>query len=188
MKFFADHNVKGMLSQGNYNGKGADLNELKVYLLSKLQWNPYMSEAEYRYHMQDFLEGYYGDGWRYIKEYIDVLLDDTYGINFGCFVDQDQLIKFLPHADDVLEAFKKAREMAKTDWQKDHVTMSSLSVLNAKISILYNKYKDTDKEKLDEIIQLKRKYLECFFKFGLQASEWRKTAATIDEELQIERM
>ena len=188
MKFFADHNVKGMLSQGNYNGKGADLNELKVYLLSKLQWNPYMSEAEYRYHMQDFLEGYYGDGWRYISEYIDILLDDTYGIYFGCFVDQNQLKNFLPHADDVLAAFEKAREMAKTDWQKDHVYKSSLSVLNAKVSILCNKYKDTDKEKFQEAMDLKRKYLEGFFKFDLQSCEWRKTAATIDEELEIERM
>ena len=33
--------------------------------------NPHMSKGEYYYHMDDFLQGYYGDGWDLIREYID---------------------------------------------------------------------------------------------------------------------
>ncbi len=50
-----------------------EFSELRAYLLAKLLKNPYMTYAEYRYHMQDFLNGYYGDGGEYILEYIDYL-------------------------------------------------------------------------------------------------------------------
>ena len=71
MQFFADHNVKGMFPQGNYYSTSGEFGELRAYLLAKLMMNPYMSQREYYNYMNDFLRGYYGDGWRYIRAYID---------------------------------------------------------------------------------------------------------------------
>ena len=34
-------------------------------------WDPYMSEEEYNRHMNEFLEAYYGEGWEYVRKYID---------------------------------------------------------------------------------------------------------------------
>lgn len=71
MKYFADHNVKGVYEQGNASGPSGEFGELRAYLISKLLMNPYMSKTEYYNHMDEFLAAYYGDGWEYIRKYID---------------------------------------------------------------------------------------------------------------------
>ena len=71
MQFFADHNVLGVFSQGNYQSVCGEFAKLRIYLLAKLLWNPYMTEEEYYTHMDEFLAAYYGEGWEYIRKYID---------------------------------------------------------------------------------------------------------------------
>ena len=71
MKFFAENNVVSMFPQGNGQGVSGEFGELRAYLLAKLMWNPYMSEEEYYGHMDEFLAAYYGEGWQYIRTFID---------------------------------------------------------------------------------------------------------------------
>ena len=71
MRYYADHNVLGMFSQGNYQSVSGEFAELRIYLIAKLMWNPYMGEEEYYAHMDEFLEAYYGAGWENIRKYID---------------------------------------------------------------------------------------------------------------------
>lgn len=72
MRFFAEHNVKGMMPQGNSASVSGEFGELRAYLLAKLMMNPLMTEEEYSEHMNDFLKAYYGKGWEYIRSYIDL--------------------------------------------------------------------------------------------------------------------
>jgi len=58
---------------------------LRVYLLTKLMWNPHMTEEEFNTHMDEFLENYYGAGWREIKKYIDLEHDVTSDREMPCF-------------------------------------------------------------------------------------------------------
>ena len=71
MRFFAENNVVSMFPQGNSQGASGEFGELRAYLLAKLMWDPYMSEETYYTHMDEFLEGYYGAGWKYIRKFID---------------------------------------------------------------------------------------------------------------------
>lgn len=71
IKFYAQNNVKGLFEQGNYQSPSGEFGELRAYLISKLLWDPDMSREEYLAYMYDFLEGYYGEGWEYILEYIN---------------------------------------------------------------------------------------------------------------------
>lgn len=71
MKFFAENNVVSMFPQGNGQGASGEFGELRAYLLAKLMWDPYMSEEEYNRHMNEFLEAYYGAGWKNIRAFID---------------------------------------------------------------------------------------------------------------------
>jgi hypothetical protein len=71
IKFYSENNVTGLFEQGNYNCKSGEFGELRAYLLSKLMWDPEMTKEEYSAYMCDFLEGYYGEGWEYILEYIN---------------------------------------------------------------------------------------------------------------------
>ena len=70
MKLFADYGVKGVTVEGNFRSEGGELGELRAYLLAKLLKNPNMDEAEYQAHINDFLEGVYGPGGTYIRDYI----------------------------------------------------------------------------------------------------------------------
>lgn len=71
MQFYAEHNAKGMFPQGNREGPSGEFGELRSYLLSKLMMDPYMGEEKYYALMDEFLQAYYGDGWTYIRMYID---------------------------------------------------------------------------------------------------------------------
>lgn len=78
MKLFKDMGVKGVYEQGNsYNNIG-EFGELRAYLLAKLMVKPDMSDDEYNKTINDFLKGYYGSGWQYIRNYLDYL---TYNSN-----------------------------------------------------------------------------------------------------------
>ena len=71
MQYFAEHNARGMFPQGNRNGPSGEFGELRAYLLSKLMMDPYMGEEAYYALMDEFLQAYYGDGWAYIRMYIN---------------------------------------------------------------------------------------------------------------------
>ena len=73
MQFFAEHNVKGVYEQGNGSGPSGEFGELRAYLITRLMKDPYMSDAEYYAYMDQFLADYYGEGWQYIRKYIDTL-------------------------------------------------------------------------------------------------------------------
>jgi len=93
VRFFAENNVKGVFEEGpgNSNSVGGEFDELRVYLFSKLLWDPYMTEEEYYGYMDDFLANIYGPGWTYIREYID--LKDAYNSNYhaGCMMRQSDV-------------------------------------------------------------------------------------------------
>ena len=72
MKFFAENNAVSIFPQGNNQGASGEFGELRAYLIAQLMWNPYMTEEEYYALMDDFLKAYYGDGWMYIREFIDL--------------------------------------------------------------------------------------------------------------------
>jgi hypothetical protein len=69
VRFFALAGAKGVYAEG-YHTENIEFGELKAYLMAKLFQNPMMSKAEYEYHLNDFLQGYYGEAAEYIAEYI----------------------------------------------------------------------------------------------------------------------
>ncbi|NLC80282.1 MAG: DUF4838 domain-containing protein, partial [Lentisphaerae bacterium] len=89
-RFFAENHVIHLFEQdtesATYTG---DLGSLKAYLLARLLWNPYMDEAEYEAHIADFLEGYFGPGWRNIRRYMRLLGDAARDRHMACFEPAD---------------------------------------------------------------------------------------------------
>ena len=73
VRLYAD--VTGVFFQGNSFSHSGNFEELRSYLIAKLMWDPYMSDEEFEYHINDFLQGYYGAGWEYIKAYIHDMLE-----------------------------------------------------------------------------------------------------------------
>lgn len=122
-RFFADHNVIGVYEEGNFFSETCDFPELRSYIMAKVLWNPYMSEEEYWGYIDEFLRDYYGRGWKYIREYIDLgqkLVEDKhFGIHdrFSSTIfahKVDRLNRELP-TDLTLEMIKNYES---TDWSK----------------------------------------------------------------------
>ncbi|MHC4693013.1 MAG: DUF4838 domain-containing protein [Planctomycetota bacterium] len=84
VKFFVDHNVKGLFEQGAYQSYGSEMAELRAWVLAKLLWNPKLDGEKL---IDEFIEGYYGSAGPHIKAYLKVTHDavEASGEHLGCF-------------------------------------------------------------------------------------------------------
>jgi len=84
VKFFVDHNVKGVFEQGAYQSYGSEMAELRAWVLAKLLWDPKQDGEKL---IDEFIEGYYGAAGPYIKAYLNVTHDavEASGEHLGCF-------------------------------------------------------------------------------------------------------
>ncbi len=84
VKFFADHSVKGLFEQGAYTTNGAEMAELRAWVLAKLLWNPDLDGQKL---IKEFIDGYYGPAAPNIEAYLEVTHDavEKSGDWLGCF-------------------------------------------------------------------------------------------------------
>jgi len=84
VKFFVDHSVKGLFEQGAYTSSGAEMAELRAWVLAKLLWNPTLDGQEL---IDEFIAGYYGPAGPHIKDYLKITHDavEASGDHLGCF-------------------------------------------------------------------------------------------------------
>ncbi len=83
LKLFADNNVEYIFEQGNHSDRSLEFGELRGYLISKLMWNPYMSQEELDGYMVEFCKDYYGPGWESIIQYIQIAQEESKDICGG---------------------------------------------------------------------------------------------------------
>ena len=67
---FRDNNAIGVMPQGSYQSRGGEFAELKMYLFSKLLWNP---DCDVQAVIDDFMYGYYGRSGRLVRAYFDLI-------------------------------------------------------------------------------------------------------------------
>ena len=127
-RFFADHHVKGLFEEGNYNSVSGEFGELRGYLLAKLLWDPYMDESTYRRHMREFCEGYYGPGGDHVMEILDLLQETTADRHIGCGAKPiEALSEFALHVDRIDALWDAVEAKAQTDLERSHIERSRLS-------------------------------------------------------------
>jgi len=92
VKFFADHNVKGIFEQGAYTTNGAEMAELRAWVLAKMLWDPTRDGPRLT---DEFIDGYYGPAALHIRSYLDTMHDavEDSGDWLGCF--SEHTAKFL---------------------------------------------------------------------------------------------
>ncbi len=93
IRLFAENHADGVFEQGNGNSLNCEFGELRGYLVSRCLWDPYMCEAEYYRHMDEFLAAFYGAGWRHIREYIDMEQEWAKETHFHIFAEPTDIIK-----------------------------------------------------------------------------------------------
>ncbi|MBO7274569.1 MAG: DUF4838 domain-containing protein [Clostridia bacterium] len=115
MRFFAESGTKSIYCSGNFACPSGEFGELRVYLISKLLLDPMMSEETYYAYMDEFLAAYYGDGWEYIRKYIDKtteLAADGQQTAIGNPFDAITQEEYLANEETFDEWWNKAEELA----------------------------------------------------------------------------
>ncbi len=82
LRFFQEHNVRGVFEQGAYQSQGAEMAELRAWVLAQLLWNPHQDD---RALINEFLEGYYGsEAAPHLRRYLDLMHDASRGHHLTC--------------------------------------------------------------------------------------------------------
>ena len=72
--YFYENGVRGVFLNGRA-GNTSDMYGLRAYLFTQVYRDPLMTEEEYYYRMNGYLETFFGNGYSYIRSYIDKLCD-----------------------------------------------------------------------------------------------------------------
>lgn len=83
MRLWMQHGAKGLFALGNLNCTDGEFGELRTFLEASLMMHPDMTDEEYEARMDDFLRGWYGDGWEQVKAYILRMESLTAGQHLG---------------------------------------------------------------------------------------------------------
>ena len=175
VRYFTSHNVIGLFEQGNYQSVSGEFGELRAYLLSKLLWDPDMSREEYYGYMDDFLQGYYGDGWQYIREYIDKICEGAAGNDIGIYSDINTVLGIkgmkvkerVSYLDGLEELWDKALESA----DEEHYANVEKSSMQIKFASLCVKWTASSSKKLEELHKLMLKYNISYYREGAKTPE-----------------
>ena len=70
IQFFIKHGVTGIYEEANYYSLGAELAELRSYMMGKFLWDPDYDEKKA---LTEFVHGYYGAAAPYILSYLELV-------------------------------------------------------------------------------------------------------------------
>ncbi len=186
--YYVHHNVYGMFCEGDnyYDDHITDLVELRAYLLSKLLWNPYMTDKEFDRHTDEFLEGYYGSGGKYIKQYLEMLKEAvTSDRHVFCYQNPTMLVDceyMLKNDDKMNELWDHAYALAKTDKQKEHIERSRLGYTC--LSLMYTfdeRMKNADEEEKKALIAKNKAFYEALKANQIEPRGWQSKLPEITD-------
>ncbi len=173
-KYFLEHNVKGIFINGNSDH--CQFSELSVYLLAKILWNPTISEEEYDALINEFLQGYYGKGWKFIRQFMDETAKITKKKTFQCFSYPAEILPVHRTSDGKIDLkwieklksyFSKAEQLA-TQGEKYRIRKAALQVDYYEMyATMDERYKNGDSEVKKELVEKNKKLYDDLKKFSI---------------------
>lgn len=126
-------------------GNTNNFEKLKSYIIARLMWEPDMSYDQFVEYIKEYLYMYYGDGYDILWDYI--LMQTAAGDLKGCTVNNfdrpwDQMDKgyLAEHYEEMHDMLGEARDLAKTELQKQHVNDLFLSCEFMGLSSVYKSW------------------------------------------------
>jgi hypothetical protein len=86
LRFFQAHHVRGVFEEGATGSFGAEMAEMRAWVLAQLLWNPQQDDKAL---IREFLDGYYGPAGRPLARYLDLMQKASEGCNLTCFTPTD---------------------------------------------------------------------------------------------------
>jgi len=188
INYYVKNKVCGMFCEGDnyYDDHMTDLVELRAYLLSKLLWEPEMTEEEFDTHMDEFLLGYYGKGGKYVKDYLK-LLQEAVGDerHVYCYQNPTMLVDvdyMLNNDDKMMECWKKCEAMAETETEKAHVHRSMQGYIHLHLLYTFDeRFKNADEEGKKALIAENKAFYEALQKYEIEPRGWQSKLPEITD-------
>lgn len=126
LKFYAEHNVKGMFMQSNGGGTSGEMSDLRNYVISRCLWNPELDSWE---QAEEFCKLHYGKAAPVIMEYLTMLHDyvDEHGYHPDCFAKPSDLGLNRELSLKIFDYFNKALSLADDAEIRDRVEKISIT-------------------------------------------------------------
>lgn len=122
LRFFQKNNVRGVFEQGAYQAYGAEMAELRAWLLAQLMWNPQRDEQAL---IKQFLEGYYGvEAAVFIRRYLDLMHIAAKDFKLTCFTKNDAPFLQFPYLREAEDLWRSAEKAARNARQLPPVKTS----------------------------------------------------------------
>jgi hypothetical protein len=86
LRFFQAHHVRGVFEEGAYESFGAEMAELRAWVLAQLLWNPQQDDQAL---IEEFLDGYYGAAGKPLARYLQLMQTASQGLNLTCSTPTD---------------------------------------------------------------------------------------------------
>ena len=114
IKDFQRNHAIGILEEGDYQTPTCELVEMRTWLLSKLMWNP---DACLEDLIQDFTDGYYGPGGRYVRDYLalEERILRREGVHGTCYISPADSMFTLAYIRDGRALFAEAKKAVGQD-------------------------------------------------------------------------
>ena len=131
LQTLSKYNVKGVFEEANcaYNG-GVDFNELRVYLISKLLWNP---NCDIDHHRKEFMEYFYGKAAPHLDSYLNMICDYVERENYHLYIQETKRPGYL--SDEWLEKYNALFDKAEAAVSSDGIRLAR--VQKARLSIRF---------------------------------------------------
>ncbi|MGN1410558.1 MAG: DUF4838 domain-containing protein [Eubacteriales bacterium] len=173
LKFFADNHAAGMYPEGNHNSISGEFGELRAYLLARAMWDPYMTAEEFESLQLDFLRGYYGAGWEYVKKFIDFTLKESEKCHMSIWQHPFDIIPrevYAGRKGEIDSWWDKAEALAKDGAELDRIRKSRLQWTAVKLLLEPNEDDG-------------RKFYDDTRRYGVKWNEWRDFGSAPDFSL-----
>lgn len=159
IRYFVANGAKGVFMQAAGNAYGAELSELRAYIISNLLWDPTRNGEEL---MNEFLELHYGRAAGPIREFIRRVHDraEASGKHHNCFGRLNDYGLDESDAQAGVKLFTRALSLADTDEIRSRVERASVCAYRAALEpVWYVSSRLAD----DELVKAMRPLAKSFF-------------------------
>jgi hypothetical protein len=132
IRYFVAHGAKGIFMQAAGNSTGAELSDLRNYVMAGLLWDPTRSGQQ---RIDEFLDLHYGKAAPPIRRFINMYHDHCVakGIHQNCFGKAERYAIDETIAAAAMDAFAEALALADSDAVKARVEKASICAWRAAI-------------------------------------------------------
>jgi len=171
-QLFIDNNVSYVFNNNDFQLNNGEFIALHSYLLTKVMWNPYITEEEYYGYMKDFIAGFYGDGWESIYNAI-MMVEDNYtrcvSVDYKTPAQNMMHMYMKSYIDDVIAKMADGRLKTDTAFKFANADCVMAQYEWVKLDLVFNSlYKSEDPADNEKVQEMCKALYSKFVKYNLR--------------------